>query len=77
MKSVSKSLAEPYHSLIHPQDSTLFFDKATKSKIQRHLTDINDRITEEDIRNIDTNITVNLLKSGITTITSGQSEERR
>ena len=64
MKSVNKTLAEPHQSLIHPQDSSLFFDKATKSKIQRHLTDINDRITEEDIRNIDTNITVNLFNHG-------------
>ena len=65
MKTVSKSLAEPHQSLIHNQDSSLFFDKATKSKIQRHLTDINDHITEEDIRNIDTNITVNLVKTSV------------
>lgn len=27
-------------------------DRATYDKIQRHLTDINDRITDEDIRNV-------------------------
>ncbi len=29
-----------------------FKDEATYNKIQRHLTDINDTITEEDIRNV-------------------------
>jgi hypothetical protein len=27
-------------------------DRATYDKIQRHLSDINDRITDDDIRNI-------------------------
>lgn len=27
-------------------------DEVTHNKIQRHLNDVNDRITEEDIRNI-------------------------
>lgn len=31
-------------------------DEVTHRKIHRHLTDINDRITEEDIRNIEINI---------------------
>ena len=57
MKSISKSLAEPRQSITEYQHSSLYFDEATKNKIQRHLTDINDRISEEDIRNIDTNIT--------------------
>jgi hypothetical protein len=56
MKSISKSLEEPTQS-IADYHSSLYFDEATKNKIQRHLTDINDRISEEDIRNIDTNIT--------------------
>jgi len=30
----------------------IFNDSVTKSKIYRHLIDINDTITEEDIRNI-------------------------
>ena len=30
----------------------LFKDEVTYNKIHRHLTDINDTITEEDIRNI-------------------------
>jgi hypothetical protein len=34
-----------------------FLDISTKNKIHRHLSDINDVITEEDIRNIDTAIT--------------------
>jgi hypothetical protein len=42
--------------------SSLFYDETTKEKIARHLTDINDRISEEDIRNIDTNITKNTNK---------------
>lgn len=38
--------------------SNIFTDRATKEKIHRHLNDINDVITEEDIRNIDTSITL-------------------
>ena len=57
MKSFSKSLAEPSHSLLQLSRSALFFDEVTKRKIDRHLTDIHDKITEDDIRNIDTNIT--------------------
>ena len=30
----------------------IFDDRATKNKIYRHLVDINDTISEEDIRNI-------------------------
>jgi hypothetical protein len=57
MKTVSKSLSEPRHSQTDYEHSSLYFDESTKNKIHRHLTDINDHITEEDIRNIDTNIT--------------------
>ncbi len=57
MKSISKSLEEPKQSPTDYQHSSLYFDEVTKNKIQRHLTDINDHISEEDIRNIDTNIT--------------------
>jgi len=34
----------------------IFNDKATKNKISRHLIDINDIISEEDIRNIKVSI---------------------
>ena len=34
----------------------IFDDKVTKNKIYRHLIDINDIITEEDIRNIQVSI---------------------
>lgn len=34
----------------------IFNDSATRSKISRHLTDINDTITEDDIRNIKVDI---------------------
>ena len=63
MKSFSKALAEPQQPMEGYLDSDLLLDKATKNKIQRHLTDINDHITEEDIRNIDTNITASSLTS--------------
>ena len=33
-------------------------DEVTKNKIDKHLSDINDTISEEDIQNIKTNITV-------------------
>ena len=35
----------------------IFDDKATKSKIDKHLVDINDTITEDDIRNIKVSFT--------------------
>ena len=37
----------------------IFNDSVTKSKIYRHLIDINDTITEEDIRNIKVSISDN------------------
>jgi hypothetical protein len=33
-----------------------FFDAATREKIDRHLSDINDTISDEDIRNVITDI---------------------
>ena len=42
-----------------------YLDIITQNKIQRHLTDINDVITEEDIRNIDTSITLKVSKASI------------
>lgn len=33
-----------------------FSDKVTREKIDKHLRDINDKISEEDIRNVITNI---------------------
>ena len=58
MKQASLSQHEPKHSHYLESVSSLYLDKATKQKIQRHLNDINDVITEEDIRNIDTSITL-------------------
>lgn len=58
MKQMSTSLQEPNRSVLQQDASRLFYDEITKEKIQRHLTDINDVITEEDIRNIDTAITI-------------------
>lgn len=37
----------------------VFTDEVTKRKIQRHLSDINDQITEEDIENVKTDVTPN------------------
>ncbi len=34
-----------------------FYDEVTKRKIERHLSDINDTISDEDIMNVITNIT--------------------
>lgn len=36
--------------------STLYADKSTYDKVHRHLSDINDTITEEDIKNVSTDI---------------------
>jgi hypothetical protein len=57
MKVASKSLQEPSHPLTQDPRFSVFYDETTKEKIARHLTDINDRISEDDIRNINTNIT--------------------
>lgn len=55
---MSKSLQEPSISILQHEASKLYYDEITKEKIQRHLNDINDVITEEDIQNIDTAITI-------------------
>lgn len=34
-----------------------FYDEVTKRKIERHLSDINDTISDEDIKNVITDIT--------------------
>lgn len=64
MKSMSASLQEPQQSILDLAGDALLriYDEATKLKISKHLTDINDTITEEDIRNINTNITVEMLR---------------
>ncbi len=49
---------ETSHSLEHFYVPYSYFDESTKEKIQKHLTDINDIITEDDIRNIDTSLTL-------------------
>jgi hypothetical protein len=38
----------------------IFKDKRTKKKIDLHLSDINDEITEKDISNVQTDVTVNI-----------------
>ena len=58
MKQSSTSLQEPTRSIISYEVPPAFTDQATKDKIHRHLNDISDVITEEDIRNIDTSITL-------------------
>ncbi|MFT3980907.1 MAG: hypothetical protein QM687_10590 [Ferruginibacter sp.] len=63
MKSTSKSMQEPAHSTIVSEEMIRYYDTATKEKISKHLNDINDTITEEDIRNIDTNVTLIMLNS--------------
>lgn len=37
-----------------------FKDQRTKDKIDLHLRDINDEITEKDIENVQTDVTVNM-----------------
>ncbi len=58
MKQASISLQEPTHSILANEIPSAYLDHATKQKIQKHLNDINDVITEDDIRNIDTAITL-------------------
>jgi hypothetical protein len=62
MKQASPSLQEPASSFA--QYYTPYHDGVTKEKIQRHLTDINDVITDEDLRNVDTAITLKPSKVG-------------
>lgn len=45
-------MANNFHLWPKMQASMQHVDRATYDKIQRHLTDINDRITDEDIRNV-------------------------
>ena len=45
------------HELNDTEDSPeRYTDEVTQSKIHKHLTDINDTISAQDIQNIDTNI---------------------
>lgn len=46
-KSETKFITKPHR---------IFFDEVTKKKIERHLSDINDTISDEDIRNVITDI---------------------
>jgi len=62
MKSISASLQEPQHSVLEQEAFTRYYDEPTKQKIDKHLTDINDVITDEDIRNINTNITLQMVQ---------------
>ncbi len=62
MKPASKSQEKSQPSSTGQHHMPLFYDESTKEKIARHLNDINDRISEEDIRNIDTNITIGNIK---------------
>lgn len=61
MKSMSASLQEPKHSVLEEEAMLKYYDEPTKLKIYKHLNDINDIITDEDIRNINTNITLEML----------------
>jgi hypothetical protein len=63
MKQASISGQEPKQSIAQYYVPTSYFDQATKIKIHRHLTDINDVISEDDIRNIDTSITLRQQKN--------------
>jgi hypothetical protein len=66
MKSMSASLQEPQHSILDEEALVRYYDEPTKLKISKHLTDINDIITEEDIRNINTNVTLEMLTKAST-----------
>lgn len=62
MKSMSASLQEPQSSILTEEAVVRYYDEPTKLKIDKHLNDINDIITEEDIRNINTNITLDMIR---------------
>ncbi|MBS1497388.1 MAG: hypothetical protein JSU03_02910 [Bacteroidetes bacterium] len=54
MKQPSLKSEEIYFGLAEK----IYFDDATKDRIRKHLSDINDVITEEDIRNVKTDISI-------------------
>ena len=64
MKSAS-TIQQPT-AFFTDDSASRYEDTATKLKIDKHLTDINDVITEEDIRNINTNITLGMIQSAST-----------
>lgn len=59
------TFTEPHVTIAAFNAHDNYLDIITQNKIQRHLTDINDVITEEDIRNIDTSITLKASKASI------------
>lgn len=63
MKQPSKSLTEPRPLTSEFDIPVSLIDEVTKLKIQKHLTDITDVITDEDIRRIDTSLTLRDKKS--------------
>ncbi len=58
MYKILNIMQEPLRisGLEKPVDPFVKFDNHTKSRIRKHLSDINDVITEEDIKNIRTDI---------------------
>ncbi len=51
-----KSKIKTEHPLVKDHYK-FFYDEVTKRKIERHLSDINDKISDEDIMNVITDIT--------------------
>lgn len=46
------------NEIIPNQAAEIFLDDATQERIHKHLSDINDVITEEDIRNVKTDMSI-------------------
>lgn len=42
------------------EDMLVFRDDITRNKVKKHMSDINDKITDEDIRNVKTDVTPNV-----------------
>ncbi len=63
------SNTNPPQSTPRTHNADKFSDEKTKEKIHKHLSDINDTISEEDIKNVITD--VNVIQSAI----SGDNDE--
>lgn len=61
---VQKEKYQQFNANIYNQEK--FLDVVTKRKINKHLSDINDVITEDDIKNVKTDIGITLSIFGTT-----------
>ncbi len=75
---VQKDKLQQFNAEYYNQEK--FLDVVTKKRINKHLSDINNKITEEDIKNVKTDIGIsasisNFLKLGMDSLKKDQHND--